>query len=72
MQCLLVHFIVFCLPCVTSSNIQHPLSPVNVPIHTESSVYPLPRAIFRMFGNDDLQDVDGVRFLVSRFSPPLC
>lgn len=41
-------------------HLQHPLLPVSVPIHTEASVYPLPRAIFRMFGNDDLQDFDGV------------
>ena len=65
MQCLLVHFT--CIPVsllLTNCNIQHPLLPVSVPIHTEASVYPLPRAIFRMFGNDDLQDVDDVSSLL--------
>lgn len=47
---------------LTCCNTQHPLLPVSVPIHTEASVYPLPRAIFRMFGNDDLQDVESVNF----------
>lgn len=46
-----------------ASAMSHPLLPVSVPIHTEASVYPLPRAIFRMFGNDDLQDFDGTRGL---------
>jgi len=73
-QCLLVQItciLVFLL--LTSCNIQHPLLPVSVPIHTEASVYPLPRAIFRMFGNDDLQDVDDVRSLMgaSMFLTPV-
>ncbi|XP_065911771.1 nuclear cap-binding protein subunit 1-B-like [Dysidea avara] len=46
-----------------ASAMSHPLLPVNVPIHTEESVYPLPRAVFRMFNNDDMQNADDTRGL---------
>ena len=59
---------VLCFRCVNKLYlVQHPLLPVSVPIHTEASVYPLPRAIFRMFGNDDLQDFDGVSNLITKY-----
>ena len=49
------------LSSFTSSSLyQHTLPTLNVPNHTEDSVYPLPHAVFRIYDNSDIQ-----------FSPPV-
>ena len=42
-----------CMTCPVS--LQHALPTLNVPNHTEESLYPLPQSVFRMYDNPDLQ-----------------